>query len=214
MTRDIMVCKRIMLQLAQNGHFVSETLGEAYHVALLVDRGYVDAKIETDDKGTPIKAVVGRMTAIGHDALEGEFSAGNVEQSSGVTPDEYYKILVENKHNNEMARDKMLATIATGGIGLLFGIISYLKTNSIGFKLMPWLITLSLWTLVLIGLLLSDHWGGKSIDKCIEHLYDASDDVMHKYTTFDSIIKWLNGFNCVAIILGVASFVWFLITIA
>ena len=214
MTRDIMVCKRIMLQLAQNGHFVSETLEEAYHVALLVDRGYVEAKIETNDKGTPIKAVVGRMTAIGHDALEGEFSAGNVEQSSGVTPDEYYKILVENKHNNEMARDKMLATIATGGIGLLFGIISYLKTNSIGFKLMPWLITLSLWTLVLIGLLLSDHWGGKSIDKCIEHLYDASDDVMHKYTTFDSIIKWLNGFNCVAIILGVASFVWFLITIA
>lgn len=214
MTRDLMICKRIMLQLAQNGHFVSETLEEAYHVALLVDRGYVDAKIETNDKGIPVKAVVGRLTAIGHDALEGEFSESKVEQPSGMSPEEYYKILVENKHNNETARDKMLATIATGGIGLLFGIVSYLKTNGIVFKPMPWLVTLGLWTWVLMGLLISDHLGGKSIDKCIEHLYDSNADVMHKPTLFDSIAEWLNGFNCIAVILGVASFVWFLMTIA
>ena len=108
----------------------------------------------------------------------------------------------------------MLATIATGGIGLLFGIVSYLKTNGIVFKPMPWLVTLGLWTWVLIGLLISDHLGGKSINKCIEHLYDASADVMHKPTIFDSIAEWLNGLNCIAIILGVASFVWFLMTIA
>ena len=43
MKRDDMMCKRIMLQLVQNGHFVSETLEEAYHAALLKDNGYVDA---------------------------------------------------------------------------------------------------------------------------------------------------------------------------
>lgn len=210
---DDMMCKRIMLQLVQNGHFVSETLEEAYHAALLKDNGYVDAKIETDNLGTPTKVTIGRMTANGHDALEREFSPVSVTQSAGISPDEYYKILVANKHDNETSRDKMLATISTGGIGLLFAIVSYLKTNKIDVPLLPWLITLSLWASVLIGLLISDHIGGKAIDKSIEKLYDEKSDVMHNHMMIDRVTHFLNSFNCIAVMAGVGTFTWFIIKI-
>ena len=214
MKRDRMLCKRIMLQLAQNGHFVSETPEEAYHAVLLKDNGYVDARIETDAWGTPTKVTIGRMTALGHDALEKEFAPASVSQGTGITTEEYYKILVANKHDNESARDKMLTTISTGGIALLFGIVSYLKTNGIAIPLFPLLTTLSLWALVLVGLLISDHLGGKAIDKSIQELYDEKADVMHKHTIIDTIASILNNFNCFAVIAGIVTFTWFIIAIA
>lgn len=213
MKRDIMVCKRIMLQLAQNGNFVSETPEEAYHVALLMDNGYVDAKIKTDEHGTPVKATIGRMTASGHDALEKELAPQSVVTNTGIALEEYYKILVANKHENETARDKLLATVSTGGIGLLFGIVSYLKSNGSDVPLIPWIVTLSLWALVLIGLLFSDHLGGKAIDESIKHLYDDNAAVMHQHTILDRATYFLNGFNCVAVVAGIVTFAWFIIQI-
>ena len=213
MKRDIMICKRIMLQLVQNGHFVSETPEEAYHAALLKDRGYVDAKVESDSFGKPIKVTIGRLTAIGHDAFEGEFTTSVGVQCAGITSEEYYKILVANKHDNETARDKLLATISTGGIGLLFAIVSYLKTSKIDVPLWPWLSTLSLWALVLVGLLISDHIGGKAIDKSIEKLYDEKSDVMHSHTMIDRVAHVLNNFNCIAVVAGIGTFTWFILTI-
>lgn len=214
MKRDLMMCKRIMLQLSQNGHFISETKEEAYHVALLVDRGYVDAKIEYDPLGTPLKATIGRMTAVGHDALEGEFAAtSRGEQDAIVSPKEYYNILVANKHNNETTRDKMLATIATGGMALLFGIASYLKSNGMVVPLVSWLFTLSLWALVLIGLLFSCHIEGKNAESAIEKLNDPNADVMHRQLPLDRIGHWLNVIDCIAAVLGIGTFTWFIIQV-
>jgi hypothetical protein len=213
MKRDIMVCKRILLQIIQTGHFVSETPEDAYHVALLADRQYVEAKIERDDFGTPIKATVGRLTAAGHDAYESEFAIPAPPPSTSSFIETYYKILVNNKHGNDLARDKMLATIATGGIGLLFGIASYLKTNEKDFQLIPWFFTLTLWGLVLIGLMISAHLQAKAIDKAISQLGNTSTGVMHHYTLWDIIPIWLNHLNCASAILGIATFAWFLRTI-
>lgn len=214
MKRNSMLCKRIMLQLEQNGHFVSETPEEAYHVALLADRGYVSAKIDTDGYGTPTKATVGRMTAIGHDALAVEFSSPPVSSNSTDFFEKYYESLVNTKHANETARDKLLTTIATGGIGLLFGIASYLKTNIKEFQLTPWITTLVLWGLVLVGLLISDHGGNIAMDKIIEKLPDYKTDVRHHFTAWDHFLHWLNGVNCIVAILGIGSFAWFLWTVA
>lgn len=214
MKRNSMLCKRIMLQLEQNGHFVSETAEEAYHVALLEDRGYVRAKIDTDDYGIPVKATVGRMTAIGHDALAVEFSSPSVSSNSPDSFEKYYKSLVDTKHANEAARDKLLTTIATGGIGLLFAIASYLKTNVKEFQLTPWVITLVLWGLVLVGLLISDHGGNIAMDKIIAKLPDHKTDVRHHFTPWDRFLHLLNGANCIVAILGIGTFAWFLWTVA
>lgn len=213
MIRDLMICKRIMLQIAQNGHFVSSTLEEAYHVALLVDRGYVTATIETDDCGTPVKATVGRMTAIGHDALDREYSDGSIAPSPIISKEKYYGILTDLKQKNEFARDKILSTIATGGIGILFGIASYLKTNSKVFQLLPWIITLVLWAWVLIGLLIADHAGGKAMDKAIAQLAEDNSDIMQSNTLWDRVSSIFNFLNCLAAIVGIGAFAWFLLTI-
>lgn len=213
MKRDVVICKRIMLQLAQNGHFVSETPEEAYHVALLVDKGYVTATIDTDACGTPVKATIGRITAMGHDVLEGEFSDEPIVSEPVISKEKYYGILADLKQKNEFARDKILLTIATGGIGLLFGIASYLKTNSKDFQLLPLFITLALWALVLMGLLLADHLGGKAMDKAIAHLTDDSTDIMQNNTPWDQVPRVCNVLNCIAAILGIGAFAWFLLTI-
>ena len=213
MNRDLMICKRIMLQLAQNGHVVSETPEEAYHVALLVDRGYVTATIDKDACGTPVKATVGRMTAIGHDALEAEFSSAPVSSQPIIAPEKYYEMLTKLKSQNEAARDKMLAMIASCGIGLLFGIASYLQTNAKTFPRLPWLTTLILWGLVLIGLLISDHVGSKAMNEAIKQLAGNKTDVMQKHTEMDIISQVCNIVNCVAAILGIGAFAWFVWTI-
>ncbi len=210
MKPDMMISKRIMMQIIQTGHFISETPEEAYHVALLADKLYVVAKIEMDEFGTPIKATVGRLTAAGHAVYETEFASQTTSPSTPNFCETYYKILVDNKHSNETARDKMLATIATGGIGLLFAIASYLKTNGKAFPLSLWFLTLALWACVLIGLLLSDHLGGKAIDAAISQLANQAADVMHHYTAWDKVSKWINRVNCIFAIVGIFVFALFL----
>ncbi len=213
MMRDRLLSKRIMLQFVQNGQFSAVTREEAYHVALLKDKGFVEATVECDAAGTPIKATIGRLTSSGHDAIETDLSSADEAQDSIITPQDYYKLLVENKHGNEVARDRMLATIATGGIALLFAIASYLKTNNMLLPLFPWLITLTAWTLVLVGLMFSSHLGGRAIDGIIEKLSAPNADVMHKRVAVEYFLGVINVLNCVGALIGVGTFAWFLLII-
>jgi len=212
--RDVLLSNRILLQFAQNGQFSSVTQEEAYHVALLNDQGLVEAKVECDASGRPIRATIGRLTAKGHDTLERALNTDNDVQPSEKNQQWYYQILVENKHTNEIARDKMVVTIATGGIGLLFGIASYLLTNHIPLPILPWIMTLLTWTLVLVVVMLSSHLGGKCIDEVINKLGDPTADVMHKRLPKEKLQDFLNILNCSFAIVGIGTFTWFLLKIA
>ena len=213
--RDMLLCKRIIMQYIQSGQFSTNDAKEAYHVALLCDRGYVVASVKTDAAGHPISATIGRMTAIGHDCYEKELEC-EPDESAGcvdwiIPREEYYNSLVVTKRENEQSRDKMLATIATGGIALCFGIASYFYSEHITIKYPLWLAAISLWTLTLIGRLISDHIGSRAIDKCIERLNEPECDVACMPSAWDKIAFGLNIVNCIMAVLGIATFAWFVL---
>ena len=210
MNRDLMICKRILLQFVQSGKFATDDPVEAYHVALLMDRNYIEARLTKNEAGTPISAVIGRLTACGHDVFEAEFSNA-VNQGSESASQDYYKILVENKAENDRGRDKVLLSVSTGGIALLFAIASFFRNAQVPFKTLPWMLTVGLWGTVLVGLLLSYHVAAKAIDKSIAEMNDSKCDVMHKQSWLDRISEYLNIYDCMAVVAGIVTFAWFIL---
>jgi len=213
MTRDIMICKRILMQVVQSGRFRTDDRAEAYHVALLRDRGYIEACVRCDEEGIPVSATVGRITAIGHDCYEKEFADESREHLGlNVSMEDYYNNLITTKRENEQARDKVLATIATGGIALCFSIVSYFHGHKILIHYGPCIASLVFWALTLIGLFISDHVGSRAIDVCIEHLNDVGCNITSRFTFFDRLALMLNLVNCLCAVLGIMAFAWFLLS--
>lgn len=212
MTRDMLLCKRILMQFVQSGQFSTDDSTEACHVALLKDRGYVEAQIVSDDCGRPKGATIGRMTATGYDHYEREFSNEEDGDCEIVSKGNYYNNLITIKRENELSRDKLIATIATGGIALCFGVASYFHGHNLRIHYAQWIATIIILAVVLIGRLISDHIGGMAIDKCVEQLGNPESDVAFKPTCWDSVAYWLNIANCVLVIAGIIAFAWFLLT--
>lgn len=208
-----MICKRILLQFVQTGRFSTNDPVEAYHVALMVDRNYVEAEIEKDGSGKPTSAVIGRLTACGHDAYDAEFLSQKETSVGGFRQDAYYNVLATIKSENDKGRDKVLLTISTGGIALLFAIVSFFRRAQIPFETVPWIITISLLAFVLIGLLVSYHLGSNAIDCCIAKINDSEQGLCYKYKKgfLDKVSQWLNVANCVFVIMGIGTFAWFVL---
>ena len=210
MNRDLMICRRILLQFVQTGNFSTNDPTEAYHVALMVDRNYVEAKVSTNDAGTPIAAQIGRLTACGHDAVEAELATA-MSQPQSSNQSDYYNILVRNQAENDQGRDKILLSVATGGIALLFAIASFYRSHEITLETVPWVITVSLWGTVLVGLLVSYHVGSTAARNAISSLNDPESDVRHQKTIYDLTTEKLNTYNCIAVIAGIVTFSWFIL---
>ena len=209
--RDLMICKRILLQVVQSGGFQTNDRTEACHVALMLDRGYVEAVVEKDDNGCPVGAKIGRITAEGYDAYDREFdSMTEDKRDPDITQREYYNVLTQIKRENEIARDKMLSLIASSGIGLGFAVVAYLHGHQVEVNMVAWLIPLALWAATLVGLLVSDHLGSRAIDACIEKMNDASSDVCVKPIAMDTTLRKLNVVNCVTAIAGIIAFTVFM----
>lgn len=210
MTRDLSICKRILLEFVQNDKYHTEEKRDAYHVALMIDRGYVEGRVERDESGFPANATIGRMTAVGHDAYEREFLDPD-KSSWEVSKSDYYNSLVVTKRENELARDKMLSTIATGGIALGFGVVSYLLGQNVKVEYVPWIIAVTFWGLTLVGLLASDHVGGGAIDDYIDRMNSPDSEEPNRKTWRERVAPWLNLSNCISAIAGVAAFTWFIV---
>ena len=201
------------MQVVQSGRFRTDDHAEAYHVALLRDRGYVEACVKCDEEGVPVGATVGRITAVGHDCYEKEFTDESGDGLGwGESMKSYYNNLIITKRENDRARDKMLATIATGGIALCFSIVSYFHGHKILIHYVPCIASLVFWALTLIGLLISDYVGSRAIDKCIEHLNDVGCNITNRYTFLDRLALQLNLVNCLCAVLGIMAFAWFLLS--
>ena len=211
MTRDLMICKRILLQVVQSGGFQTNDRTEACHVALMLDRGYVEASIKKDCNGCPVEATIGRITAQGYDAYDREFDSVLEKKSDAdVSPREYYNMLTEIKRENEKARDKMVAFIASSGIGLGFAVASYLHGHQVEVNRIAWLIPLALWASTLVGLLVSDHLGSNAIDECIEKMNNGTNDVCTEPTSSDKRLQSLNIANCMMAVAGIIAFIVFM----
>lgn len=203
--------RRILLQFEQTSCFTTSDACDAYHVALLRDRGFVEAKIVPQD-GFPREAVIFRLTDEGHKALQTdlEFFKGVLEtqDSQEQTPSDR-EHLKKLRIECEKFRDDTLRIVSTGGIGLAFSVAGFLITNG-GVEFSTWsvgwlILAIVSWSAVIVLLL----WSTIASQKSIDLFLDGSEGAKKA----DSVTGWLNVLNIILVCVGIAAFAGFLLTV-
>ena len=203
--------RRILLQFEQTSCFATSDACDAYHVALLRDRGFVEAKIVPQD-GFPREAVIFRLTDEGHKALQTdlEFFSGVLEtQDSQEQTSSDREHLKKLRIECEKFRDDTLRIVSTGGIGLAFSVAGFLITNG-GVEFSTWsvgwlILAIVSWSAVIVLLL----WSTISSQKSIDLFLDGSEGAKKA----DSVTGWLNVLNIILVCVGIAAFAGFLLTV-
>lgn len=202
---------RILLQFEQTSCFATSDACDAYHVALLRDKGFVEARVVPQD-GFPREAVIFRLTDEGHKALQAdlEFFGRTLEAQDGQeqTPSDR-EHLKKLRIECEKFRDETLRIVSTGGIGLAFSVAGFLFTNG-AVKFSSWaviwlILAILSWAAVIVSLLWSTITSQKSID-----LFLACSEGAGKA---DSVTGRLNVLNIILVCVGIVAFVGFLLTV-
>ena len=216
MKKDNARLKRKMETFEQTTKFETNDPVDAYHVAILKDRGFVDASLTPDSLGTPSKAVIGRITARGYDALEEE-RLGPVSYASDWHDDDwlmaYWKDLLHISFESQSFHDHLISTVATGAIALAFVIAKELGWKDWHDVSGLWLTSVVSWVLSLAFVLTSTHTATYKSRKCSELIAagkrELSDAFSQKYTW----TWWLNICSSIALVLGIVLFGIFIIRV-
>ena len=210
---------RILDTFEQTTVFDTKDSVDAYHVAILKDRGFVDATIKPDG-GTPKEATIHRITASGYDALAEEHLGGPAAPISDWHDDNwlmtYWKDLLHISFESQSFHDHLVSTVSTGAIALAF-----LVAKELGWKCWSdiswlWIFAVFAWVLALTFVLTSCHTATYKSRKCSELIAsgqrELSDDFSQKYTW----TWWLNIFSSISLVAGIilfGSFVVFVLNV-
>lgn len=211
MKRDKWRMRRILLQFEQTSCFATKDARDAYHVALLRDRGLVEANILPQD-AFPQEAIVFRLTDKGHTALQNDlefFSSALESQDSREQASSDREHLQKIRIDGEKFRDETLRFVSTGGIGLAFSVVGFLFTNR-GVEFSMWsyiwlILAVGAWSAVIVILLVSTYTSQKAIDLFL----DGSGEAIKT----DRVTMFFNVLNIVLICVGIVAFAGFLFTV-
>ncbi len=216
MKRDRWRMRRILLQYEQTSVFKTNDPCDAYHVALLLDEGYVVGVVRPQND-IPQEAEIYQLTSKGHSALEKDLeffsaaiknqTASQGDESQGAEDRQFLRNL---KLENGKFRDATLRTASIGGIGLAFSVISFLMSkesfpSSVISSLLLIVAILS-WVVILVLLLVSANAAVRTID-----LYqtEAKSDALKS----DRSTQLMNYWNIVLMCIGILAFALFLFTV-
>lgn len=208
--------RRILLQYEQTSSFKTKDPCDAYHVALLLDEGYVAGEVMPQN-GIPQEAEIYRLTSKGHSALQNDLmffsnALDNQNAKHGnealAADDGHY--LRQLRVESEKFRDTTLSTISIGGIGLAFSVVSFLMSKEVvrfsAIPLSALCTSIVSWALILVMLLLSS----QNAVKVIESYQSSANSDAVKSDRLTHCMNWINIFlMCV----GILAFGIFLCTV-
>lgn len=204
---------RIMVEFEQKSVFSTNDPIDAYHVALLKDRGFVDAEVTYGKVGTPETAIIHRITVTGYEALEEERAGGKLTTIDWHDDNwlmTYWKDLLKISFEAQSFHDHLVSTVSTGAIALAFVVAKELKWKSISDVNGLWMCAVTSWVFALTFVLVSCHTATYKSRRCSEFIAaghrELSDAFSQKYTW----TWWLNILSSVALVVGIGFFGWFI----
>ena len=207
--------RRILLQYEQTSSFKTKDPCDAYHVALLLDEGYVVGEVLPHD-GIPQEAEIYRLTSKGHSALQKDLEFFNDALDNQNTKRRNEALAEDDRHylrqlrvESEKFRDTTLSTISIGGIGLAFSVVSFLMSKAAvqfsAISLSVLSVSIVSWALILVMLLLSSQNAVKAIES---YQASANSDAVRS----DRLTQRMNWFNIFLMCVGILAFGIFLCT--
>lgn len=207
---------RIMVEFEQKSEFSTNNISDAYHVALLKDRGFVDADVIYGKVGTPETAVIHRITATGYDALEEERAGGKLTNADWHDDNwlmTYWQDLLKISFEAQSFHDHLVSTGSTGAIALAFVVAKELNWKSVSDVSTLWMCAVISWAVALTFVLVSCHTATYKSRRCSEFIAagkrELSDAFSQKYTW----TWWLNILSSVALVSGIGFFGWFIVLV-
>lgn len=145
-------CKEILERFCADGKFETRDRAEVYAIYLLQRMGCAVADVMIDSAKNEYSAAVKEITTHGKEKYLDSTRAGTT--TAGLPVSERQKIAVQAQLDNDKAKDSVLLQLASGGIGLAFGLMSF-QTEIDKTLFCVWAIATGLWILSLLSLLLS-----------------------------------------------------------
>ena len=211
MKYDATIRDRILFQVYQCDEFRTTRKDEAHHVALLIDDDFVDGKVMMDASSEAVSsAIIYRLKRKGYEKVNQILtSALPVGPDYSDVRDDLSAVVRES----ERGHDKLIATLACGGIGLFFTFLGLVSDSFKGFPPTVWeyacaCVALVSWGYALVSLLVSH----LSSIATAEGWIAAIDKGVSNPATSNSSrkkIKIHNVVNAVLTIIGILSFAAF-----
>lgn len=217
MKRDRWRMRRILLQCEQTSSFKTKDQCDAYHVALLLDEGYVVGEVMPQN-GIPQEAEIYRLTNKGHSVLQNDLMSfsdavdnQNAKQGNETLGAEDRHYLRQLRVESEKFRDTTLSTISIGGIGLAFSVVSFLVSKgAMRFSTIPLCalcVSILSWAVILVMLFFS----AQNAVKAIESYQSSADSDAVKSDRLTQRMNWL---NILLMCVGILAFGIFLCTVS
>lgn len=197
------ICKAIVEKFLTEGCYETMERREVYDIYIMQREGFVVADYAIDSIKREYKATIKEVTACG----KREFLRVPQPSGQGSVPVSMRQQIAMNAQlDNDKARDTALLHLASGGIALAFGIVSFLKRIEQG-AFVLWVISVGLWLLSLLSLLVSFSTSRRMYDNdpSLCHSQQSSE----RHAVAKSANAWLNGFATWFFIAGLIVFTVF-----
>ena len=193
------------MQFEQQSVFATTDYSEAYHVGLLKDRGYVEADITCDSNGRISSAVIHRITAVGHDILEGEIIDERLKHKEEERDER--KSLVKENYEAQKAFEKTLYLLSSGGIVLATTILTA-RHGAFVYTSCPYgvLSALGSWGVALALLLFLHLVSYKAHERQIEGIDSGQKEQSYYNNTWRIMVAHLYWIIAVVVTFGIVAF--------
>ena len=203
---------RILLQYDQEGHFETEDPNNIRIIGTLNDLGLIVACFTPVDGAPPTKAIVQRLTLKGNNKIAE--LASMKKTMSGTDCTQIIHNAEDIRRYSVKSYDGMIKTIATGGIGLIVTLLTYLYGKSGSHPTASgWMVFFCvsagvIWVLNLVFLLILDYVSQNQQWNLIvaAHNNNINPDAVNKTSRWINIFNFVNGLVAVA---GIVSFLAF-----
>lgn len=199
-------CKEILERFCADRKFETTDRTEVYSIYILQRKGCVVADLTIDSDKNVYNAVIKEITLQG----KKEFldKASKTGADAGLPLVERQKLAIQVQLDNDKARDSVLLHLASGGIALAFGLMTFKCTIS-KTQFVVWAIAVGIWILSLLSLLTSFTTSRIMYDN--DPSLVTTEQALKKRAIAEFANVWMNRFATLLFVLGLIVFTIFVV---
>lgn len=215
MKYDTTIRDRILLQVYQCDEFRTTRKDEAHHVALLIDEGFAEGKVNVDASSEAVSsAIIYRLKRKGYEKVDQLLAPAH---STAYDYSDMRSDLCGVVRESEHGHDKLVATLSCGGIGLFFTFLGLVSDSFKGAPPTVWEyacagVALVSWGYALVSLLVSHFASIDTAERSIEAIDNGTFNPLESNRSRKKI-KIHNVVNAVLTIIGILSFAAFTVVV-
>lgn len=205
MKSEQQLCHELMARFYVDGGLKSTVWDEINAIYIMRRKGFVIANVTIDSRLKTGEAVIEDITVAG----KAEFSRVAKMTDSNAVMGEMAKIAIQAQLDNDKARDNVLLHLASGGVTLAFGVMTF--TMEVAYaEYICWFVSVVLWIGSLLSLLMSFITSRKMFNN--DPSLTSSVESREKYAVAKSANKWLNRIALWLFILGLVCFTVYVVS--